>query len=422
MNIPYNFEPRDYQKPFLEAMDSGIKRAVLVWHRRAGKDKTVLNMLIKKMFERVGTYYYVFPTYNQGRKVIWDGIDRDGFKFIDHFPKELVTAKNEAEMRIELINGSAFQVVGADKIDRIVGTNPIGCVFSEYSIMKPEGYEFLKPVLKENDGWAVFVFTPRGTNHGFNIFKMAQDNRFWFAQKLTIKDTGVLTEADMDEERKEGTPEDLIQQEYYCEFISGAGSYFKRIDENIWSGDMFPEQGNVYQLGVDLAKHHDYTVITPFNRNNFLVGKQERFNQIDWGYQKARIEAIYHKYYQNPIVMDVTGIGDPIYDDMNARGMGIIPYKFNERSRMDLLENLRILLAQDKIKIPNDPILLDELRAFQYELTEMGRLRVGVPDNIHDDCVMSLALAVWGAGEAIGKSKENVFLQDSGFYSKQSFD
>ena len=216
--MPYRFKPRPYQLPALQALDSGIKRVVAVWHRRSGKDLTFVNYTAKAMCERVGTYFYIFPTYAQGKKAIWQGKDRDGFPFIGHFPAELIKAKNETDMRIELVNGSAFQIVGSDKIDALMGTNPIGVVFSEYSLQNPSAWDFIRPILLENGGWAIFDYTPRGKNHGFTLYQMAKDNPDWFAQILTIRDTGVLTEKDMDSERREGVAEEMISQEYYCSF------------------------------------------------------------------------------------------------------------------------------------------------------------------------------------------------------------
>src|SRR5512145_2136629 len=87
--LPYHFYPRDYQGEFLRAMAHGYRRAILVWHRRAGKDKTIINYLVTQAYQHVGTYFYFFPTYSQGRKIIWDGMDKDGFKFLDHIPEFL---------------------------------------------------------------------------------------------------------------------------------------------------------------------------------------------------------------------------------------------------------------------------------------------------------------------------------------------
>lgn len=232
LTVPYQYSPREYQLPLLRAMDSGCKRAVVVWHRRSGKDKTCINLVAKKMLERVGTYYYVFPTYNQGRKVLWDGIDKDGRKFLEHFPKELLDGKpNDTEMKLRFKNGSLFQVVGSDNIDSIVGTNPVGVVFSEYSLQDPSAWGFVRPILAENDGWAIFVFTPRGENHGYDIYNLAQNSQDWFSQILTVNDTKSIPVEVLGRERVEITQQygndSLYLQEYECNFtVPLAGAYY----------------------------------------------------------------------------------------------------------------------------------------------------------------------------------------------------
>lgn len=396
IELPYRFIPRDYQLPFLKALDKGIKRFILVWHRRSGKDKTVFSQLPKKMFERVGLYFYILPTYTQGNKVIWNGIDKDGFRFLDHIPKDIIKGEpNQTEMRVELVNGSILQVIGADNIDRIVGTNPIGVVLSEFSLMKSQVWDFLRPILAENGGWTVFVFTPRGMNHAWKLLQQAKENvKEWFWQILTVDDTHAIPQEVIDQERKE-MPQDLFEQEYYCKFIEGAGQFFKRIDDIKIEEEDKPDPTHKYQMGVDLAKYQDYTVITVIDLNTFRVHKQERFNQIDWNLQKAKIETTYLRYFKPLIYIDSTGVGDPIYEDLYKRGMRIEGFKFTEQSRKDLLNNLALKIEQGKIRIPETPVLLDELRSFHYELTERGRIQLRVPDGLHDDTVMSLALACW---------------------------
>lgn len=238
IQVPHKYEPRDYQLPFLAAMDSGCKRAVVVWHRRAGKEKTCLaGVMTKKMLERVGTYFYVFPTFVQGRKVLWDGADKAGFRFIDHIPKELIENRNDTEMKVRLKNGSLLQVVGSDNFNALMGTNPIGIVFSEYSLQDPVCWGHFRPILAENGGWAVFNFTPRGENHAYLLYELAMAAPFdaaarpdgWFVSLLTAKDTQVVSAAVLEQERQETIRLDgndaIHQQEYYCSFtapISGA--------------------------------------------------------------------------------------------------------------------------------------------------------------------------------------------------------
>lgn len=231
IRVPYHYDPRDYQLPLFRAMDSGYKRAVCIWHRRAGKDKSLVNLVAKKMLERVGSYYYFFPTYNQGRKILWEGMDKTGFKFLDHIPEALRKSTNNQEMKIELKNGSIFRVIGTDNIDSIVGTNPVGAVFSEYALQDPGAWDYTRPILAENGGWAIFNYTPRGKNHGYALYEMARQSEHWFTNKLTVDDTHAIDPDVLANERSEmylKTGNDaLFLQEYYVSFDAPVeGAYF----------------------------------------------------------------------------------------------------------------------------------------------------------------------------------------------------
>lgn len=228
ITLPHNFIAREYQKPFFQYMNNGGKRAVLVWSRRSGKDTSAWNFLIYTAIETRGIYYYIFPTFAQGRKVLWDGMNNEGFKFLDYIPKQLIKATNSQEMKIKLINGSLIQVVGSDNYDAIRGTNPIGCIFSEYAEQDPNVWMVVSPILDSNGGWAVFVFTPKGANHAKIMFDQAKNNPNWYCSHLTCKDTGSVTDEDIERIRKEGLmSEDMIQQEHFCSFTLGIqGSYY----------------------------------------------------------------------------------------------------------------------------------------------------------------------------------------------------
>lgn len=231
--IPYNFIPRDYQIPILNKLDNGYKRAIAVWHRRSGKDKTFLNYTFKKMFEKVGVYYYFFPTYSQGKKALWEAIDKNGFPIMDHLPKELRKKTNNQEMVIEAINGSVFRVVGTEKIDSVVGTNPMGCVFSEYSLQDPRAWDFIRPILAENGGWAVFNYTARGKNHGYDLLEMAKKDPKWYTEVLTVDDTGAIPKDILEQEHREiiakNGDDALYYQEYYCSFDAPIpGAYYAK--------------------------------------------------------------------------------------------------------------------------------------------------------------------------------------------------
>ena len=229
INLPQNYVPRPYQVRAFDFVANGYKRGVFVWHRRAGKDKTAINLVAKEMEQRIGAYYYLFPKYNQGRRILWDGLDRDGYPFMNHIPMDARLNTNNTEMKIKMRGGSLFQVIGSDNYDTLVGPNPIGIVLSEYALQDPRAYDFMRPILVENNGWAIFLYTPRGHNHGYELYRMARKSPRWLCQILTIEDTNVISKADIEQEKEEGMSEDLVQQEFYCSFEASApGAYFAK--------------------------------------------------------------------------------------------------------------------------------------------------------------------------------------------------
>lgn len=229
LDLPFNFSCREYQKPFFRAMKDGKKRAFLCWHRRAGKDKVCWNYLIMQAARKIGVYNYYAPSYRQGKRIIWENIDGNGFKMLKHIPDQLLDGKpNETELKIRLKNGSLIQILGTEDHDTLVGANPIGCVFTEYSLQHPQVWELIRPILKENGGWAIFNGTPRGENHFKDMLEMAKKNsETWYWEVLTNDHTCVLSKEDIDRERDEGMSEDMIQQEYFCSFTLGIqGNYY----------------------------------------------------------------------------------------------------------------------------------------------------------------------------------------------------
>jgi hypothetical protein len=221
-------------------MGKGCRRAVAVWHRRSGKDTTAfLGWMIPEAFRITGTYYYFFPTYAQGKKIIWDGIDSSGQYILNQIPHADLVKRNETELQLTLprvqggSQGSIIQIVGTDKLDSIVGTNPVGCIFSEYSLQNPQAWSFVRPILEANGGWAIFIYTPRGQNHGYKLYTEARKSPDWFVSLKTVADTRkhdgtpIISAEQIERMRREGEDEDIIQQEYYCSFAGAqTGSYY----------------------------------------------------------------------------------------------------------------------------------------------------------------------------------------------------
>jgi phage terminase large subunit len=228
ISIPNDWRPRPHQRKLWRYLEQGGLRAAAVWHRRAGKDSLAINWTAADAMQKPGVYWHMLPEAAQGKKVIWDAIDRQGRRVIDQaFPKAIRRSTNNTEMKIELLSGSIWQVVGSDNYNSLIGANPRGITFSEYSVAKPSAWDYMRPILRENGGWALFIYTPRGRNHGYRLFETAKKSARWFSEILTVDDTGILDPATIDEERAEGMDESMIEQEYYCSFEGAmVGSYY----------------------------------------------------------------------------------------------------------------------------------------------------------------------------------------------------
>ncbi len=216
--VRIKFPARPYQQKLIDYFRNGGKRAACVWHRRAGKDRTATFIESELACKRPGLYWHALPEYAQARRVIWDAITRDGQRLIDTaFPAAIVRKRHEHEMKIELINGSIWQPVGADNFNSLVGSNPVHVTYSEYALMNPQAREYLRPIIAENDGSELFISTSRGYNHFYDLVQFAKDSPLWHYSLLTVHDTNVIPAEVLDEERKT-MPEELFRQEFECDF------------------------------------------------------------------------------------------------------------------------------------------------------------------------------------------------------------
>lgn len=237
--LPHQWEPRKYQLPLWKYLEGGGKRAIAIWPRRHGKDDVALHFTATQMMQRVGTYWHLLPQQNQARKAIWDAIDpHTSQRRIDNaFPQALRETTREQDMMIRFKSGSTWQVIGSDNYDALVGTPPVGVVFSEWALSNPQAWSLIRPILLENNGWALFITTPRGRNHAHRMFEMARSSDGWFAERLVATETQVFDaaalaneKAELIDERGEEDGEAIFQQEYMTSFSAGLpGAYYAKL-------------------------------------------------------------------------------------------------------------------------------------------------------------------------------------------------
>lgn len=238
IRIPNGWKPRGYQMPLWSYLENGGKRAIEIAHRRWGKDDVALHWAAVSAIQRPGTYWHGLPEYAQARKAIWNAVDgHTGKRRIDvAFPHEIRETTNDQEMFIRLKTGSTWQVVGTDRFDSLVGAGPVGYVGSEHALANPSAWGYIRPMLEENNGWAMFITTPRGRNHAKTMYDMARENPRWFAEISDIHKTGALSQEQIDESLTEYIAlygEDIgraqFEQEYLCSFNAAIlGAFYAR--------------------------------------------------------------------------------------------------------------------------------------------------------------------------------------------------
>lgn len=377
------FTPREYQiDPILALERDGFKKILAIFPRRAGKDIMCLNLMIRQMILRPAVYYYIFPTYTQAKKAIWDSITNSGLKMLDYFPKQLVHSMNGQEMKIRLHNGSLFQLIGSENYNQLMGTNPYGVIYSEYALQNPKAREYINPILAANGGWEIIQSTPRAKNHLWNLYNYALKSKDWFVSKLSLDDTNHIPMEELDKMREQGTSEDFIQQEFYTSFDMGVeGAYYTRYLQNmrederigIFPYDRTTKVHTAWDIGVD-----DSTAIVFFQ----VIDKSIRI--IDcYSNQKQGLEfyikELHKKDYDYgthiaPHDIAVQEWGSGITRFRKAASLGINFQVAPNIPISDGIEAVRSLLSSCFISEKKCQNLLNSLESYRQEYDETNQV------------------------------------------------
>lgn len=336
IRIPNQWTPRDYQLPVLKYIDNGGKRAVLKWHRRSGKDDLALHLAAGRIFKRIGVYWHILPAYTQARKAIWDAVDPNkGIRRIDWaFPRELRKTTNEQEMKITFKNGSVWQAVGSDNFNELVGTNPVGIVFSEYALCKPEAYSYLSPILEENGGYAIFISTVRGQNHFTEMFDYALKNPNWYASRVDADQSGVFTEKQLQDIKQ-----DLIRlhgkdfglqiyrQEYFNDeqAVVSANAVFGGNEIDLICRPK-PQLSTMYfigrTMGVDIARFGSNEnvahILDHYMDGTTIEHATEVWQGQDATFTQGKIFELLLRYKIKACNIDSDGLGGAVLDNVRA--------------------------------------------------------------------------------------------------------
>lgn len=365
--------------------------------RRWGKT-TLGRALCLATAARGGKVAWIVPSYKNGRP-LWREVELA----IADLVKAGRVRMNRTERTIEFLDSGGFLAIysASDNANAVRGEAFHLIVLDEAARIPEDAWTgSIQPALADYGGRAILISTPRGMNWFYAEWMRGQDRNQSEVISFTAPSSAnpnprIQRAAALAKER---VPERVYREEWLAEFVADSGGIFTNVD-GIIDGVIQKQPTHPHEryiLGIDIAKFQDYSVMVVLHERTRKVVDFHRFNHYDYETQKKLIYLIAKHWNNAQIWLDSTGVGEPIYDALAATDLNVHAFHINtNRIKADLINNLAILIEQHKIGMPNIPVMVMELKAFQYVRSPAGNLWMQAPDGGHDDCVIALALACW---------------------------
>ncbi len=370
---------------------------VVACGRRWGKTSFGKLMAAETLFKyRVDVWFFT-PTYKMA-STIW----RDLRKSFGRF----AAWSNASERIMEFSNGASLTIWSGESADTARGGAPGLVIIDEAAMIRNADMwpAIIKPALVDKQGRAIFLSTPRGHNWFWELYNRGNDPLFpeWKSWNFpSVYNTTIKhIEAEVAEAER-SLPRRLFEQEYLAEFIPDAGGVFRGVDKVATGDEMQPYEGR-FVIGVDWGKSNDFTAASVYDIDNKRQVALDRFNQIGWGLQRARIVNLYEQWKPIVILAEENSIGSPNIEALQAEGLPVRSFMTTAQSKGPLIEALALAIERMEITLLNDRVQTAELQAYEMERLPGGAFRYNAPDGGHDDTVIALALSLWAAGRQPG--------------------
>lgn len=300
----------------------------------------------------------------------------------------------ESDRRIEFPGGGWLQVKSAHDPDSLRGEGLDFVAFDECAFAPERAWlEALRPSLADRQGSAMFISTPKGRNWFWQAWLRGQgEDADWQSWQFPTASNPYIAGVEIDAAQR-SLPARIFQQEFLAAFLEDAGAVFRRVTDAIREPQ--PASGRVV-FGVDWGKHSDFTVIVAVDP---VTGQQvglDRFNQIDYAVQRQRLMAMAQRYKPEMIIAESNAMGEPIIEQLQRDNLPVHGFQTTNQSKAMIIESLALAFEQGEIGIQGEPVLINELQAYELDRLPSGLIRYNAPDGMHDDCVIALALA-WHA-------------------------
>jgi len=337
-----------------------------------------------------GRAWWVSPSYKTSEV---------GWRPLRQIARKISGAEIRLVDRVVNFPGGGFVAVrSADNPDSLRGEGLDFVVMDECAFMQREAWtEAIRPALSDRQGKVLFISTPKGRNWLWEIYQRGVSGEDgWQSWTFPTSSNPFIAKEEI-EAAKRDLPEMIFRQEYLAEFIDDAGGVFRRVQEAAVLEPKEYGEGKQYIAGVDVAASVDFTVVSVLDAESKDQVYLDRFNRVDYPVLIDRLEAVYHRYHMTSMVVESNSIGRPVIDELVARGLNIVPFTTTSATKQSIIQNLQAAFENGQIRILNNPVLIGELLSFESKRNASGGFSYSAPDGMNDDCVMSLAIAWYGA-------------------------
>jgi len=352
-------------------LDNSARFRVVMCGRRFGKSELSQIEIISEAL-RGHNVAYITPTYKLAKT------------FFEKLATLIPFPANKSELIIQFPTGGTVEFFTGERLDNLRGRKFHFVVVDEASFIPnlEDGWlNSIRPTLTDYKGKALFLSTPKGKNYFYSLFMKNEGD--WKSFKFSTYDNPYIDKTEIDDARSQ-LPSAVFEQEYMANPMENASNPFGIQHIEACVTNLSSKLTKF--IGIDLAKSFDYTVIIGLDEDG-NVTEFQRF-QTDWKHTKDKILTLSRSI---PILIDSTGVGDAITEDLQRHFPNMTGFKYTAHSKQQLMELLASTIQQNKIGYPLG-VIKDELDVFEYQFTSTG-VRYNAPSGFHDDCVNALALA-----------------------------
>lgn len=367
-----------------------VRFSAVCMGRRAGKSTWIADDAGEFLLSHPRhSVLWVAPTYDLSN------IGRDLFM---QFWRPAVKNYHASERAATMLNDATMLFRSSDNPDSLVGRGHHRIYADEAALISDLAMKrSLMPAIADKRGSIIAPSTPRGTRGFFAEWirrAMSGQQEYSYVQGPSTENPNPSVREYVEQMRRD-LPEDLFRQEFLGELIADADVVFRDVRSRMTSEVIAPVAGHTYALGVDLARHADYTVTAPIDLKTGSIGPLQRYHGLSWEQIENRIVAEQVRWNNATVYIDATGVGDAVVESITRKsGCAVYPIVFTNEAKSELVIGLASALEKNLIALPPDDGLLAEMNAFKYERLPSGKYRYAAEEGMHDDRVVALALAV----------------------------